>query len=218
MRSWRIGGAALTAAVVLAAGCSSSKGPGALPPIEPPVTTAGTLPPNVARPKLVLEFRPLQVAIPVTTPIKTLSGSGGSGRTQQCSDLITPPAEQRSDNPSEILFDRRRQACYVLGESLVPSTSIASANVKYDATTKSWATEVHFKTDAFQKNVVGPLAGKQVAIVLAGFVQSAPMINPGISGTAVEIIGGFTQAGAVEVAAAIMGIAPATVKVDTTGS
>lgn len=222
MRSQRIGVAAavLVAAVVLGAGCSSSsKSPGALPPIQPPATnTVGTLPPNVARPRLPIEFRNVQVAIAATTPIKTLNGSGGSGPTQQCSTLITPRVQQRPGNPSEILFDRRRQSCYVLGSSLVPEGSVESANVKYDPITKSWATVVHFKNDVFQKNVVTPFAGKQVAVVLAGFVQSTITVAGGTAVREVNVEGGFTQAGAVEVAAVVLGIAPATVKVDTTGS
>jgi preprotein translocase subunit SecD len=106
----------------------------------------------------------------------------------------------------------------VLGGSLVPSASIASADVKYDTITKSWVTAVHFKNDAFRKNVVTPLAGKQVAAVLAGFVQSTITVNAAAAGRAVDIEGGFTRAGAAEVAAAIMGVAPASVKVDATGS
>ena len=85
---------------------------------------------------------------------------------------------------SRSLFDRRRSACFFLGASLVPSTSIDSARVVYDQSTKQWATTVHFKNDDFLKHVATPLAGKQIAIVLAGFVQAAPMIKPALLSTA----------------------------------
>ena len=220
-RSLQRGGiVAVLAIALLGAGCSSSsKSPGgALPPIQTNgATTLPTLPLNVARPRLPLEFREVKLQIAADRDIKPVGGSGPV-TLQRCATLVTPPSQQRPTNDSELLFDRRRQSCYLLGASLVPSASVDGATVSYDTTESQWVVNVHFKNDAFLKNVAGPLVNKQVAIVLAGLVQSAPTINPGITARDVEVTGGFTKAGAVEVAAVIMGVAPTAVHVDTTGS
>jgi len=213
--------AAVLAAALLAAGCSSSSKPSVGTVASPPPTSAAgplQLPalPHKVRPKLPLEVREVKLQIASNRDLKPVGGSGPS-TLQRCATLVTPPAQQKPKNDSELLFDRRRAYCYLLGPSLVPSTSVGAASVSYDQTTSQWAVIVHFKNNDFLTNVAGPLTNKQIAIVLAGFVQSAPTINPGITARAIEVVGGFTQPGAIELASVIMGVAPVSVHVDTTG-
>ena len=92
-----------------------------------------------------------------------------------------------------ILPDRKQTSCYVLGPAIVTGKSIGSASVIYDSTSSQWATNVHFKNNDFLTKIAQPLVNKQVAIELDGVVQSAPTINPGITGRDVEITGAFTQ-------------------------
>ena len=58
-----------------------------------------------------------------------------------------------------------------------------------------------------------PLVNQRIAVVLAGFVQAVATINPGLTGHTFVILGAFTQSGAADVAAAILGVAPSTVHV-----
>jgi preprotein translocase subunit SecD len=59
---------------------------------------------------------------------------------------------------------------------------------------------VTFKGDDFAQIVAGPNVGNQVAIVLDGVVQSAPVIQSGITGKTVTISGSFTQGEAQDLA------------------
>ena len=99
-----------------------------------------------------------------------------------------------------ILPDRKQTSCYVLGPALVTGKSIGSASVVYDSTQSQWATNVHFKNNDFIDKIAKPLVGKNVAIELDGVVQSAPLINPNITGRDVEITGQFTQGEAKQLA------------------
>ena len=213
----RLGGAVLAVALV-AAGCSSSAKPPASSLPTTSTTGAPLLPalPNKVRPKLPLEFRVVKVQIASDRDIKPVGGSGPASL-QRCATLVTPPAQIRPTNLSELLFDRRRAYCYLLGPSLVPSSSVGSASVFYDPTTSQWPVNIHFKNNDFLTKVAKPMVNKQVAIVLAGIVQSVPVINPGITGRDVEVSGGFTRAGAIELASVIMGVAPVHVHITASG-
>ena len=92
-----------------------------------------------------------------------------------------------------MLPDRQRQSCYVLGPVLATGKSIGSTSTIYDSTSSQWATQVHFKNNDFITKIAQPLVGKNVAIELDGIVQSAPTIQPNITGRDVEITGNFTQ-------------------------
>jgi preprotein translocase subunit SecD len=217
-KAWMAG--AVLAAALVAAGCSSSAKPTAVSTSTTGSSPAATeLPalPNKVRPKLPLEFREVKLQIASNRDIKPVGGSGPS-TLQRCATLVTPPAQVRPTNQSELLFDRRRAYCYLLGPSLVPSASVGTASVIYDSTSSQWAVNVHINNNDFLNRVANPMVGHQIAVVLAGFVQSAPTINPGITGRDVEIAGGFTQSGAIELASVIMGVAPVSVHVDSTGS
>ena len=193
---------------VFAAGCSSSsKAIAPLPTVAPPVTASATVSPREA-----LEFRQVKLILPATTTVKP---QGGSSLTpQRCSQLVTPVAQQKPANASEMLFNRLRSDCYLLGPTLVSGSSIDSAALVYDATTTSWAVKVDFRDNDFLTKIARPLVKSQSAVVLTGFVQALAPITAGMSGNSFEIIGGFTKVGAADVAAAILGVAPATVPVE----
>ena len=60
--------------------------------------------------------------------------------------------------------------------------SVGSASAQYDPHTSQWVVDVKFKNDDFVNKVAVPYVNKLVAIELDGVVQSAPEINPGITG------------------------------------
>jgi preprotein translocase subunit SecD len=110
-----------------------------------------------------------------------------------CAKLIKQSPPDTDTAQQVILPDRTNSSCYVLGAAIVTGKSVGSSSVIYDSTSSQWAANVHFKNNDFLDKIAGPLVNKQVAIELDGVVQSAPTINPGITGRDVEITGAFTQ-------------------------
>jgi preprotein translocase subunit SecD len=117
-----------------------------------------------------------------------------------CEALIKQSPPDTDSAQEVVLPDRQRQFCYVLGPALVTGKSVGSASTLYDSTQSQWSANVHFKNDDFLKKIAQPLVGQQVAIELDGVVQSAPKINPGITGRDVEITGNFSQSEANQLA------------------
>ena len=74
----------------------------------------------------------------------------------------------------------RRATCSARRSS--PARASARRARQYDSTNSQFVTNIHFKNNDFVDKIAGPLVGKQVAIELDGVVQSAPTINPGITG------------------------------------
>ena len=200
-------GALALAAVAVLASCSTSSKTETPAPTVAPVTSLS----NVAPARRPVELRAIKLIVPASRSITPVGGSGQAP--QRCATLVTPASEQRPTNPSEMLFDRRRAFCYLLGPTLVTGASIDTSSVVYDAPTLSWAVKVHFKDTTFATKIAQPLVGKQIAVVLAGFVQATPKIKKGASGTELSIVGGFTQDGAIDVASVVLGIAPSKVTV-----
>ena len=207
--------------VLFGAGCSSSSSSKSA--VNPPTTAATSasatdvpVAPNKARPRLPLEFREVKFAVSASGVIKAQGPTGSSD--QHCSTLVTPPANRRSDTPSEMLYDRPRANCYLLGPDLVPASSVGSASVHFDPSTSSWVVGLGFKNDDFRVKVVRPLSGKRLAVVLAGFVQALPVVDASSTGRTLDVGGGFTRAGALDLAAVIMGVAPSAVKVTAPSS
>jgi preprotein translocase subunit SecD len=124
--------------------------------------------------------------IPPTTTTTTPSFPG-------CAALIKQSPPDTDAAQEVVLPDRLHQSCYVLGPAIVTGKSIGSANTQYDSTSSQWATNVHFRNNDFLTKIAGPYVNKDVAIELDGVVQSAPVINPGITGRDVQITGNFTQ-------------------------
>jgi preprotein translocase subunit SecD len=117
-----------------------------------------------------------------------------------CQTLIKQSPPDTDSAKSVVLPDRKHTACYVLGPAVVTGKSVGSAGTQYDSTTSQWVTNVHFKNNDFVDKIAGPYLQKQVAIELDGVVQSAPVINAGITGRDVQISGDFTQGEAKDLA------------------
>jgi preprotein translocase subunit SecD len=117
-----------------------------------------------------------------------------------CETLIKQSAADADVAKSVVLPDRKRTACYVLGPAVVTGKSIGSAGTQYDPTLSQWVTNVQFKNNDFVDKIAVPYLEKQVAIELDGVVQSAPVINRGITGRDVQISGDFTQGEAKDLA------------------
>ena len=185
----------------LATACSSS----ASKTIRVSTSIAHAAVSTPTRPRASLEFRGLEY----------------SGNTP----LIFPANESpcTTNHPTSVpsatlLFDRKDQYCYIVGPVLLTAAAVTSASVLYDQTTSQWAVILHWGNNDFLAKIAGPLVNKDVTIVLNGIVQSAPVINPGITGRDVEITSDYSRAQAISVAGSIMGIAPSQVKVDASGS
>ena len=159
-------------------------------------TTTPTVEPA---PKASLEFR----AVRLTVPIPASQAGKGCPRSSRPS---SPPA-------GELFGDRTGKACYILGPVLLTGSGIQEASAGYDQATQQWSVNVRWRDNEFLTKIAGPLVGKEVAIVSGGIVQSAPTINPGISGRDVEITGDFSRTDAINFAAMTMGIPPSAVRV-----
>jgi preprotein translocase subunit SecD len=151
-----------------------------------------------------LEFRPVIGAIPYGAP-STPGAQGVSG----CGNgkLVTPRSQGNASSPQVILPDKPDQRgyhalCYVLGQQLLTGEDIGSATQFRDPT-NGWQVNVHFRTDDFVTKVAQPEVNKSVAIVLDGIVESAPTIQPGITGRDVSITGRFTETEASDLALAL---------------
>ena len=134
-----------------------------------------------------------------TKPGASTTTTAPAGATS-CETLIKQSAPDTDEAKSVVLPDRKKTACYVLGPAIVTGKSVGSANGQYDSTTSQWVTNVHFKNNDFVTKIAGPYVDKQVAIELDGVVQSAPTINPGITGRDVQITGQFSQGEAKDLA------------------
>ncbi len=117
-----------------------------------------------------------------------------------CEALIKSSPPDTDSAKQIVLPDRKKTSCYVLGPAIVTGKSIRTASAAYDQTASAWVTNVKFKNDDFVKKIAGPYVGKLVAIELDGVVQSAPNINPNITGRDVQITGSFTQGEAKDLA------------------
>jgi preprotein translocase subunit SecD len=117
-----------------------------------------------------------------------------------CQTLIKGSQPDTDTATSVVLPDRKRTACYVLGAAVVTGKSVGSASARYDSATSQWVTSVKFKNDDFVNKIAVPYLQKLVAIELDGVVQSAPEINPGITGRDVQISGDFTKGEAQDLA------------------
>jgi hypothetical protein len=117
-----------------------------------------------------------------------------------------------------VLPDRNGKTCYELGPALVTGADVASTTVIYDSTTSRWGINLHLANKHFLTRIAQPLVNDAVAVVLNGVVQSAPTINPGITGYDVELVADtrpYSRSQAIAVAAAIMGELASAVRVSS---
>ena len=90
---------------------------------------------------------------------------------------------------AEALADQPR---LILAPSVLSGEAVSKAKARFDGT-RGWSVVVTFKGDDFVTKVAQPYENQRVAIVLDGVVQSAPNIEPGITGRDVSITGSFGQ-------------------------
>lgn len=111
---------------------------------------------------------------------------------QSCAKIITP-RDKNTATATVVLPDRDHTGCYLLGPSLLTGKGISHADPRFDTTSSSWVVDITFKNDDFVTKVATPYVNQDVAIELDGVVQSAPKINPGITGRNVQISGNFSE-------------------------
>jgi preprotein translocase subunit SecD len=128
-----------------------------------------------------------------TTTVKgattTTTVPAADAGTCQNGKLVTPDVADQQ----VVLPDLNHTACYSLGPTILTGRGVGTASAVIDTTTAAWIVNVHFKNNDFVTKVAVPYVNKQVAIELDGVVQSAPTINPGITGQDVTISGTFTS-------------------------
>jgi preprotein translocase subunit SecD len=131
-----------------------------------------------------------------TTASSTTSSTLKPGTT--CKSLLTAPSKLKANQPAVLPYKVTKkvtdpqQGCYFVGPTLLTGRRVTTASAVFDST-QGWIVNVTFKGDDFAKIVAGPNVGNQVAIVLDGVVQSAPVIQQGITGKTVTISGSFTS-------------------------
>ena len=177
----------------------------------PTVATPSTVSSSVSS-KLSLEFRPVKAVVSTRRLRSRSSGARANART--CASLITPASARK---PYERVRDALRPAARVL---LSPrphareriERRLGDRGLRHPDRVVGVSTSTS-TNDAFLTKIAQPLVNQRIAVVLAGFVQSVATINPGMPGQTFVIIGCFTQSGAADVAAAILGVAPSSVHV-----
>lgn len=194
---------------------TSSTAPGATTPTTAPAespTTKKALGARGINAQLISASRPAQAATttPATTP--PTSGAGATPTTvagatptsvagattttaprpKTCADVATPRAKQQADQPVILPGAGSDPQCYALGPTILTGKNVSGAAARYDSTS-GWLVDVTFRTNDFVTKVAGPMVGKNVAIELDGVVESAPTINPGITGKKVQISGRFSE-------------------------
>jgi preprotein translocase subunit SecD len=133
----------------------------------------------------VLRFRLVQGTVPYSG-----RPAFATARESTCENgkAVTP---DRPELPV-IRPDKDKMLCYVLGPAILTGRNIGAATATVNKSSGAWEVDVHFKNNDFVDKVAGPNVDKQVAIVLDGIVQSAPTIQPGITGQNVTITGNFS--------------------------
>jgi preprotein translocase subunit SecD len=197
-------------------GATTTTKPGATTTTKAPATTTSTVQGSgAAVPGQTITTEPIAARRPVqqattTAPAATTTPTTGPTTTSTtlkpnstCKDVVTPEGKNAANSPV-ILPDREpdKNGCWALGPALLTGKSVKTARSSYatDNSGSGWGVDVTFKNDDFVNKVATPNVGQQVAIELDGVVQSAPVINQGITGRTVRISGNFTQGEAKDLA------------------
>lgn len=166
------------------------------PPASIPVTTA----PTTAR-------ATLQLREVLEGPISATPGSEirttAATTTRPCAEVVPPASPAPSSSGwfwGEGANATPHGVCYRLGPDRMQGVKITSAAASNDPQQGGWGIDVTYAGDEFMRNVAEPLVLRRVAIVLDGDVLSAPVINPGITGSTIRINGRFTEASATRIA------------------
>jgi preprotein translocase subunit SecD len=158
-----------------------------------PAQEATTVPPT-----------PTTQAAPDTTAKGTTPTTVAPQQTNSCQNgkLITPQAQNTADAKQVVLPDTKKTVCFVLGPTALTGRNIGTATATLDPS-QGWLVQVHFKNDDFVQKVATPFVNQNVAITLDQEVESAPKINPGITGQDVQITGNFSEKEANQLALAL---------------
>lgn len=181
-----------------------------------------------------LRFRPVLQNLPPegasTTTTTTAGASGATGATGAtgtttttavATEIPTTPPEEDTADAIVVLPGRTPPSPpyrYQLGPTLLTGEAVKTADAAYE--NGSWGVNVKFTSQGgqdFVNKVATPYIDKQVAIVLDGVVQSAPVINAGITAdNPVRISGSFTQQEAKDLALVLrFGALPVQLKQET---
>jgi preprotein translocase subunit SecD len=105
---------------------------------------------------------------------------------------VLTPLDKNTADAQVVLPDKDRAFCYFLQPTVLTGKDIGHADARFDPN-QGWVVDIQFKNNDFVTKVAEPYVNQQVAIELDGIVQSAPKINPGITGRNVRISGTFTE-------------------------
>jgi hypothetical protein len=151
------------------------------------------------------------IAVPAVA-IGTRSSSHGvtpATTTRRTSDFRIAVIEHASNDTAatasscvKYYFEKN---CLTLGTTIATASDVRSASV-VDDDTQGWIVNVEIDSDAVIR--LAAQAGHQVAIIVNDRVVSAPVVNPGITGTTVTVSGALTRAQAIALATAAAGRAP----------
>jgi hypothetical protein len=106
---------------------------------------------------------------------------------------------QRHGEPCVKSFDGKY--CYVLGQTVMTASDVVKDRVGDDPS-QGWIVLITVTRDAIRR--LNTLVNEQAAFVVGGRVISAPTVNPGITGTTIEISGHLSHAQATRIAAEIV--------------
>jgi hypothetical protein len=109
-------------------------------------------------------------------------------------------------NPPLAPTQHADSACLELGDEVMSAADVRSASVVYDDT-QGWIVNLDVGRAAVAR-LAAEATNRQAAIIVNNRVVSAPVVNPGISGTTVTISPLATREQAIELATEILGRAP----------
>lgn len=131
----------------------------------------------------------------------TTTAPGGTTTTTPpasgCADLVVSREENLADATvwlpgRDTDGDGQPDGCFLVGPTILTGKAIEGAKARYDQS-QGWIVDIEFRNDDFATKVAQPNVGQQVAIDLDAVVQSAPVINEGITGRNVVIQGSFSE-------------------------
>jgi preprotein translocase subunit SecD len=115
----------------------------------------------------------------------------------------TTPCQSPTATPGP----KRSSLCFRLDQDVMATGDFGRATTTYDRTQKSWALVVTVNPESADhwQQVVQQYTNQQLAILVDGKVVSAPVLNPGITGTTLQISSDFTETEAKQIAASFPG-------------
>jgi len=143
--------------------------------------------------------------VPEAAPTTTAAGTPTTtapGAT--CDDIVTPRGKD-AVNRAVVLPTRPGEppetaGCYRLEAAVLTGKSVRGAKARYSSQQGGWIVDVDFKGHEFVDKVATPYVNERIAIALDGVIYSAPVIQPGITGSKVQITGSFTEGEAKDLA------------------